>query len=70
MSFNHILEDRSLLQWLHGNLNSDVDMVPKQRSMQVKVSTQVLTDQSCISSDKVFMKVSHFVPYFSLIFTI
>ena len=36
--FNPILEDQPLLQWLHGNLNSDFNMTPKQRSMLVKVS--------------------------------
>ena len=32
---------------LNKNLNYDVDMTPKQSPIQVKVSTKVLTDQSC-----------------------
>ena len=49
MSVNHILEDQGSLEGLHENLNYDVDMTPKQSSVQVKFSTKVFTDQSCIS---------------------
>ena len=44
-SFNHILEDQSLSEWLHENLKYNVDMTPKRSPLQVKFSIKVLTDQ-------------------------
>ncbi|XP_066015948.1 uncharacterized protein [Pocillopora verrucosa] len=39
-------EDQPLLQWLHGNLNSDFNMTPKQRSMQGEVPFCVASSPS------------------------